>query len=423
MQVKTIFVSAAEVSADQQSAHVLSEFLNHHASQYPKGENQIKMVGIAGPELRKLGVEPWAKMEDLNTLGFVEVLWKLPKLFLLHRQIKKRLREEPPSLCILVDYPGYHFILGKWIARELNIPIWYFIPPKIWAWKKHRLKIMKQFVNKVISILPFEGRWYEQAGMRFEYIGNPLAQDLLAKQGVEAVAPQIQFSNSSPRDFKIALLPGSRNAEVRRHLPILFSALEKFLAKSSVRFLQVKIPVPGGVWELTKTQVEAWKNNLSGTLQAKLSSIEVTQDASEALSTADAALVKSGTATLVAGVLGCPHLVFYRGNRISEFLFKNLVRYRGPVGLSNLIPLGPQQNAPYLVPELLGPACTPDLLVKGLVDLLESPENRKRLEEGFGKLRQSLKSTEGYSPSQAMEKSLVEFFQLSSAETERNIPF
>ncbi len=324
-----IWISAGETSGDLHGQLLVRAL----REQCPAAH----FLGMAGPAMRAEGVEPILRTEALSVMGFTEVLAQLPKILRLLNTTKTRLAQIRPDVVVVIDAPDFHFRVVR-IARALGIPVVYYISPKLWAWREERAAFIRNHVDRLVSILPFEVEFYARHGLRIDYVGHPLL-DTVRTSDILAIQPQ-------PR--RIGILPGSRRREITTLLP-LFARTADLLA---TRFpnLEFVLPVAPGMdrdlitrfWTTTQpvTLVE------SETRYATMRSCQ-------------AIMAAAGTATLETALLGVPTIVAYKFSRLSFLLGKILVKVPF-ISLPNLI-LGTQ-----VFPEFLQDAVQPSAMAAHL---------------------------------------------------------
>jgi lipid-A-disaccharide synthase len=366
-----VFVSAAEISSDLQAEQVIRSF----RELYP--DREIEFFGIAGPCLRRVpGFRVLERAESLRTMGFVEVL---SKYFFFRRTLSMlctELERTPPDVILTVDYPEFHFSLMKklrkrsWFRGAVRIC---GIPPKVWVWRSRRLEKIRELYHGVWVIFPFERNFYEDRGIPVIFEGNPLIADLLSK----AVPKEPLLSAD---EIRVAVLPGSRDAELKAHLPLVGPTLNE-LSQLTGKQIHAEVPLPRGLEE------SVFSRELVSTDRVHYRLIP--GGSAEVLSRNSIGLIKSGTATLEAAVLGCVPVIFYRMSPVSEWIFRRWVRYEGPVGLPNIL-LGIKERARSLFPEFLGTEARPDLLATALYRLIDQPEHTRMLSSKGEELKRSL---------------------------------
>lgn len=269
--------------------------------------------GMAGPAMRKAGVYPVLRTEDLSVMGITEVLGHLPKIMHMLGTIRTALSQERPDAVVLIDAPDFHFRVAR-IAHNLGIPVLYYISPKLWAWREGRVRFIHRYVKRLISILPFEVDFYSRHGMSIDYIGHPL---------VDAVrTPDILSTQQHPR--RIGIVPGSRVREVSSLMPIFSRAAT--LLHSRFPGLDFVLPVAPGLDE--QILYNLWNPQVPLRL--------VTQDRYATMRSCRAILAASGTATLETALLEVPTAVAYTFSAFSYWLGTKLVKVPY-VSLPNLI--------------------------------------------------------------------------------------
>lgn len=305
--------------------------------------------GMGGPRMAELGLALVANWEAYAAVGFVEVVRHLGRFVRLYRRLLRDIAQWRPHRVILVDYPGLNVRLARRLLQQ-GIPVTYFIPPQVWAWNTRRVRYLRHPLLQVLVILPFEADFYARHGVQAVYVGHPL---------VEQLAGTDPFRDERPF---IALLPGSRLAEVRQLLP---------------RMAEVAARMPD--WRFYVSQVPHLPQALYEQLAPNLP--RFTGPAPALLKGASAAIVASGTATLEAALLGCPSVIAYRGNWLSYWIARQLVQVPS-IGLPNLI-LGKR-----VFPERIQGDCSPVALHRALVEVLQHGEEIRaelaRLQECLG---------------------------------------
>jgi len=366
-----IFVSAAEISSDLQAEKILRAFL----ARFP--DQQIEIFGIGGPALRTLpGFKALQNAESMRAMGFVEVLSRIFFFKQIQTRIVSELERHPPDVILTFDYPDFHFSLMKrlkklsWFKSSLRIC---GIPPKVWVWRKGRVRQIAELYSGVWVIFPFEKDFYQSHGIPVIYEGNPLIADL-----VRNAIPKTPLIEGD--EVRIAVLPGSREGELKAHLPLLGPTLTE-LSQLLGKRVHAEVPIPLGVNEAEVSRELISTDRVNYRL--------ILGGSGEVLSRNSLGLIKSGTSTLEAAVLGCVPVIFYRMNPISEWIFRRVVHYTGPVGLPNIL-LGIHHRARSVFPELLGGEARPDLLATALFRLIDQPEALDELRKKGEALRQSL---------------------------------
>lgn len=336
MKTQSIWISAGEISGDMHGAHLL-EALRHRRP-------SLRFVGMGGPALREAGLNALFRVEDLSVMGITEVASQLPRIMRMIADIAKALAREKPAALVVIDAPDFHFRVIK-AARALGIPVYYYISPKIWAWRQGRARFIRDNVRQMLSILPFEQNFYRRFGMEVTYVGNPLVDMLQAavKESAESEAGLI------------GLLPGSRRKEVSALLPEFGGAARLLLQRlPHLRFACLR--APGMPEERLR---ELWPPDLP------LLMIEP-EDRWAFMRRCELLFAASGTAVLESAFLGVPTIVTYKVSPLSYALGKLLVK-TPYISLPNLI-LGRE-----VFPELLQHNCKPGPLAEAALAWLLPP--------------------------------------------------
>ena len=220
-----IFFSVGEPSGDQHAAHLIRELKQRRPD--------LEFTGYGGPLMEQAGCRNLFQLTDLAIMGFLRVVPLLWKFFSLYRKANRYFREQSPHAVVLVDYPGFNW----WIARKAKaagIPVYYYLPPQLWAWASWRVRRIRKFVDHVLCGLPFEKDWYAKRGIEVEFVGHPFFDEVAEKELNRSFIDD--WASQSHR--QVALLPGSRNQEVKRHWPMLIDAAEQIHAQHpDARFL------------------------------------------------------------------------------------------------------------------------------------------------------------------------------------------
>lgn len=304
--------------------------------------------------------------KDLAFMGFIEVLNNLGTILRNIRFCKEDITAYKPDVLILIDYPGFNLRIAKW-AKQQGFKIIYYISPQVWAWKENRVKLIKQCVDKMLVILPFEKAFYQKWNYEVEYVGHPLVEvvEEYMNKEQERRNSELQTSNLKPQTSNIiALLPGSRKQEILKKLPIMLEVTKRF---PDYRFVVAKAP---GLDEAFYSTLLAPYGNVSS----------VKDQTYSLLMQAKAALVTSGTATLETALFGVPEVICYKGNALSYQIAKRLVNIKF-IGLVNLI------MDKEVMKELIQDDLTPGNLEKELDRLLNDPEKQRQVKEDYAALK------------------------------------
>ena len=354
-------IIAGEASGDLHAANVIKSLRKIDASA------DIRFFG-GDLMAKEAGRDPDLHYDQMNVMGFSEVLRKLPVILRNLRQAKALLREFRPDALILVDYPGFNLKLAKF-AHKLHVPVHYFISPKVWAWKEWRVKKIKKYVDRLYSILPFEVGFYKKHHYDVTYVGNPSVQEIAYSLG--HIPPKKHFMErqglDDPRPI-IALLPGSRRGEIRNNLPLMIAAAKRF---PEFQYVVGAAPAVGEKFYREVAQDPGLKVTFGSPHRL--------------LNYSQAAVVTSGTATLETALIGTPQVVVYRANgvKLSYWIMEKLLKVKY-VSLPNLI------VGNSVVPELLVHNCTVESITRELSPILQPSPRREWQIAGYRTMQRKL---------------------------------
>ncbi len=372
-----VFFSAAEASSDTHAAEALKRLTMLCA----KRGIPLDAFGVGGPKLRAAGLRILLPAEELLAMGFVEVVGRLPKIRRDLIRLTEAVRAERPDAAVLCDYPDFHFKLARRL-RPFGFPLACFIPPKIWVWRKDRIRFLARYYDRVLSILPFEAAIYADSGVSFRYVGNPLMDELPLALTRATARESLGLAGPDP---VLVLMVGSRPSEFRFHLAPMVEAARRLRDWLPGRRLKVLLPLPETA-DLARFRAALFALPGATDLDFRVSQ----GDAWTAMRAADVGLVKSGTSSLEAALLDLPHVVVYRAHPVSEFIFKHLIRYRKSISLTNLI--GAVAPDARVIPELILENFSPAKMVAELLRLV-GPEGESRAAEmrrAFERIRKIL---------------------------------
>ena len=357
---KKIFIVAGEASGDLHGADLARALLTL--------DPEVTLVGMGGERMRKAGVRLLVDAGELAAVGLTEALSRFAALTRAFRTLRRALTEEHPGLLLLIDFPDFNFWLAR-ASRRIGVPVLYYISPQVWAWRKGRVRTLKRLVEKVVVIFPFEEILYREAGVPVSFVGHPMLDRLRDIPPREAARRQLGCSES---DIIVGLLPGSREGEVRYHLPVLKGAVAQVAqAEPASQFLlAVADSLPP---RLVETFLEACDFRIR----------PIYGQTYTVMRAADLLITASGSATLEAGLLGTPMIIVYRVSRLTWWAGRLLVDVPC-IGMVNLV------AGKRVVPEFLQKDFTPERVAKATLELLRDPGAlagiRQELEEVRGKL-------------------------------------
>jgi lipid-A-disaccharide synthase len=326
------------------------------------------LLGMGGARMAAAGLERLADVTGAAVIGGTEALGPIPTLLRAWRRLRAALQgARPPAVLVLIDFPEFNLRLAR-VARRAGIPVVYFIPPQVWAWRPWRVRAVARHTSLVLAVFPFEVPLYRRAGARVEFVGHPVLDALARAPSRQEARRRLGLEPGCP---VVGLLPGSRAQEIESTQPVLHAAAARIAAAHpATRFVLAA--------------VEGGRPDPSETLRDAAPPVQVVRgDAYAVMRAADLLLVNSGTATLEAALLGTPMVVCYRLSRLSEAWIRLLVRVPW-ISLAN-ITLGRA-----VVPELYQRAFTPERVAAAALALLDSPSALTAQREAFRELAGAL---------------------------------
>lgn len=378
MNPQSVLIVAGEASADAHGAKVLEALRQQHPELYA--------FGIGGQAMRAQQFDALVPAEAMSLAGLTEVLWALPRMLRTMRQIVQAARKHRPRVALLIDLPDFNLRLARRL-KALNIPVVYYISPQLWAWREKRVRQIQHYVDRMLVILPFEKPFYERHGVQVDFVGHPLVEQLADAPSQHQARQQLVLP-PAPAQI-VALLPGSRNKEVSRHLPVMLAGVR--LLRQKYPDLQVVLPIASTIDpKLIASFIQTADTNVR----------LVPNQATQALAAANAAVVCSGTATLQAALLLRPMVVVYQVSWLSYQILRRLIQV-AHIALVNLI------ANERLVPELIQETLTPENIAKELEKQLQQTSESAVLIRKLSHLRSQFGQEQtGANVAQALENYL-----------------
>jgi len=340
-----IFFVAGESSGDAHAAQVVQAL---------KQSPDVNCVGIGGQKMQEAGAEIIFDAARIAVVGFVEVVKHFSDIRSAWKKAVCNLQAHKPDLLILVDYPGFNLRLAR-VAKKMNIKVLYYISPQIWAWHQSRVKKIKDTVDHMAVIFPFEVSFYEKAHVPVTYVGSPLAESVLPV-GKETAKKMVSVLGSYP---VIGLLPGSRLSEISRLMPVLVQSAVQLQAQyPKAEFL---IPVAS---TLRVKNFEPYLKNLDN--------VRIVENKSHAVIEAcDVVICSSGTVTLEAAILATPMVLVYKTATITYWIARIVIKIKH-IGLCNIL------AGRTIIPELIQNQATAGNIVSHTRHFLEDVEYRQK---------------------------------------------
>ncbi len=352
-----ILLVAGEASGDAHGADLVSAL----KAQRP----QLDIFGVGGPALRAAGMQTLVDSAAIAGMGLFEAADKLTALLRTYRALTQILRRHPPDLLVLIDFPEFNLRLAK-VAKRVNVPVFYYISPQVWAWRRKRVYTIAKWVDLLAAVFPFEPDFYSAHGCSVEFVGHPLVGRV---RPTRSPADTLRRYHLDPDRKTIVLLPGSRTQEIRYLLPPLLQATTA-LGERYQFILAVAST-------LDRDQIET-------TVRAHSAAIRVVQgDTYNIAHAADLAVVASGTATLEVALLERPMVIVYRLAPVTYALARLFVRVPF-IGMPNLI------AERQVVPELIQSAVTPERIATEAQRLLTDAQAYSVAQDGLREVRARL---------------------------------
>lgn len=368
-----IGVVAGEASGDILGARVLAALRERF--------DEVVVEGIGGPLMQEQGLASLYPMERLSVMGFIDPLKRLPELLRIRRRLRQHFCQRPPDLFLGIDAPDFNLRL-EMLLRRSGIPTAHLVSPSVWAWRRGRVRKIRRAVDLMLCLFPFETNIYRQHGVPVRYIGHPLADEISPDMDSDAVRRQLELAGEGRL---LALLPGSRESEVRLLAPLFLQAAR--LLHHDWPQLSFAIPAAS----------EERLGQLQGLLQEypDLPVTLVPGQSREVMAAADTVLLASGTATLEAALIGRPMVVAYRMGALSWQLLSRLLK-TPYAALPNIL------AGRALVPELIQARATPPAMVAALRPLLAGGEDAACQLQGFDTIRRDLRKSAAESAASAL---------------------
>lgn len=348
------YIIAGEASGDLHGSNLVASLRAQ--------DSDAKIRAWGGEKMRRNGANVVKNYHDLAFMGFVEVLMNLRTILKNINFCKKDIAEFNPDAIILIDYPGFNLKIAKW-AHKKGYKVFYYISPQVWAWKRRRVYKIQKVVDKMLCILPFEKKFYDNYNVDCQFVGHPLL-DEIAKVNPVDKNKFYKANRLNPKKEIIAMLPGSRKQEVSRMLTVMLDVVKQFPNYQFVIACAPSLPV------------SYYKEIIGDKANVRL----VVNRTYQLLQLSSAAMVTSGTATLETALFDVPEVVCYKANKISYIIARQLAKVRF-ISLVNLI------MDREVVKELIQNDLTANNVTNELRSLLASSKRQKKLLEDYEELK------------------------------------
>lgn len=353
-----IFLIAGEASGDLHGASLVKAL--------KRKRDDLLFSGIGGPAMQAAGVHIVVDASTLSVVGLTEVFSRLPEILKGMSAAKAFLKARRPDLLILIDFPDFNLKMAAF-AKKWRIPVLYYISPQIWAWRSGRVTRIGKLVAHMAVILPFEVPFYRRHGIPVTFVGHPLMDSYADRPGPSPAPP---LRNGIP---VIGLLPGSRESEIVRHLPVMLRAARILSGQMDVHF--ILSVAPGAPRPVVESIYAPFKETLSAEID--------TEGARSVFARTRLVVAASGTVTLEAAVAGTPLVIIYKISPLSYRVGKALIRVPN-IGLVNLI------AGKEIAPELIQDEANPETIAATVKRLITDPASLEAMRLAFADVRRRL---------------------------------
>jgi lipid-A-disaccharide synthase len=351
---KHVMIVAGEASGDLHGAVLARELLALDSS--------LILSGIGGAGMAATGVTIVYDISRLAVMGIIEVISRLKDIRSAMKILEEQFEMNRPDLLILIDYPGFNLELAR-RAKKYNIPVLYYISPKIWAWREGRITSIKKYVDRMAVILPFEKKYYKGHGFEVDFVGNPLLDQV--QPTLTSNEFKIQYGIDHDATI-IGIMPGSRKQEIAKILPVFMETA--LLLNEKIKKCVFLLPLAS---TLTEDDL-----NEHGVMDDRLDIRIIKENRYETMAACDAAMAASGTLTMELGILQVPMVVCYRISKLTHFLAKPFIKAE----YASLVNLVAEKE---VVTELLQQEATPENIYREILPLLLNQEARDSMKQAL----------------------------------------
>ncbi len=358
MNEKKVMIVTGEASGDMHGANLIKAMQREVPG--------ISVSGMGGEALLSTGMTPLYDASKLSVVGISEVFSHLADIRAAQQILGQHMSKQKPGLLILIDLPDFNLMLAK-KAKKLGIPVFYYISPQVWAWRSSRVKKIKELVDRMAVILPFEKEFYRQKGMNVDFVGHPLLDEVKSKKTREEFLAELSVKDNGQKI--IGILPGSRKKEIQSMLQIFIQAAK--LIETGIGRTTFLLPVAPTLTDAVMTDC--------GAEDSGLDLVTTRADRYDLMNACDVVIAASGTVTLELGILNIPMVVSYRVSPLSYFLGSRFIKVEY-ASLINLI------AGKEVVGELLQENATPGNISLAIIDLLKNKEKYLKMKDELAKV-------------------------------------
>ncbi|MGZ3595433.1 MAG: lipid-A-disaccharide synthase [Syntrophales bacterium] len=357
---KRVMIVAGEASGDLHGGNLVQAM--------HKIDPEIRFYGVGGGNLKEAGAELIADAADMAVVGLTEVVSKLGMILKVMTQLKASLKKDKPDLVILIDYPDFNLPIAK-AAKKYGIKVFYYISPQVWAWRRGRIGKIQKVVDKMAVILPFEADLYKEAGVDVTFVGHPLLDVVRTKYPRKEALRRFNLREDATT---VGILPGSRESEVTRLLPVMLGAAE--IIEKQIGPVQFVLPLAATLDIAFVSQIIA-RHSVSVKL--------IPNEVYDVIGCTDIAMVASGTATLETALMETPMVIIYKVSAPSYYVGRMVINV-DHIGLVNII------AGKAIVPELIQFEASPEKIAANVIDILASRKRMENIKAELKKIRNML---------------------------------
>jgi lipid-A-disaccharide synthase len=365
-----IFISTGEVSGDLQGA-LLVKALRRQANLL---NLDLEILALGGAQMASAGAILLADTSAIGSIGLFETLPHVFSTLTIQQRVKRYLRQHPPDLVVMIDYFGPNLSIGRFVRHYFaQVPTVYYIAPQEWVWSvsQRNTRRILEITDRLLAIFPAEAAYYQERGGRVTWVGHPLVDRVESAPSRTVARTALGISSEQ---LAIALIPASRQQEIRYILPVMLAAAQQIQAQ--LPHLHFWIPL----------SLERYRKPLEQAIQQSgLQATLVTGQSQTVIAAADLVIAKSGTVNLETALLDVPQVVMYRLNPVTAWVAEHLLKFAAPfISPPNLVLMQP------LVPEFLQYQATPEAIAQTALELLQQPEKQQQMRLGYRQMRQKL---------------------------------
>ncbi len=344
---KKIFMLAGEESGDNLGSRLMRAMKERYTG-------ELEFVGVGGTKMAYEGLHTIFPMQQINMMGFAEIVPHLPELIKKINSTVERILREKPDVVVTIDSPGFNFRVAKKLRQQgFKAKMVHYVAPSVWAYKPQRAKKIAKLFDHLIAILPWEPPYFEKEGLTTSFIGHPVFEDIELLDAQQKKILREKY-NYQPTDKLVAIMPGSRSGEVKKLLPLLVDAANKiYMNDPDTRFILMPT-------EDKRDMVAKYARLIPHCI-----TVADTGEKRKLLQICAAGMIKSGTVALEVAALGCPHLICYKMSPISYFLIQRMIK----IQYANLVNISASKE---VIRELLQEKCTAENIAKEITALLSS---------------------------------------------------